>query len=338
MLCGARFTTDNAVSERSTPWQTFMLYYRGIVDATVSKQPTVLIDGLRFTEGPRWHDGRLYFSDMHAGEVIAVTMDGTRETIAALPSPLMSSGLGWLPDGDLLIVSMQDRSLMRLDAKSGNLTPYADLSSIATWHCNDMVVDGKGRAYVGNFGWDIYDPQIGWPTDGPVKGASLALVMPGKMAPTGRRGRPQAIAAAYDLAFPNGTVVTPDGKTLIVAESWGMCLTAFDILEDGKLDNRRTWAKFPFVPDGICLDAEGKIWVANPAPPGFAALVGEGGTIHQIVRCEPRWTCFAVALGGPNGRTLFMLEAKGSHPDKSVPGDSRVRMVEVAVGRAEAWP
>ena len=92
MLCGARFTTDSAVSERSTPWQTFMLYYRGIVDATISKQPTVLIDGLRFTEGPRWHDGRLYFSDMHAGEVIAVSMDGTRETIAALPSPLMSSG------------------------------------------------------------------------------------------------------------------------------------------------------------------------------------------------------------------------------------------------------
>jgi len=206
----------------------------------------VLVEGLRFPEGPRWHEGRLWCSDQHDRRVLAISPDGTVESIVEVPQ--CPSGLGWLPDGRLLVVSMHDRKLLRLDPDG--LTEVADLSEHATWHCNDMVVDAAGRAYIGNFGFDI----DGGPTD-PVPAVIVRVDPDGSVH-----------VAADDIRFPNGTVITPDGQTLIVAESYGACLTAFDVDRDGGLSNRRRWAKLRgAVPDGICLDAEGVDLVRVPA-------------------------------------------------------------------------
>jgi sugar lactone lactonase YvrE len=245
-------------SERGSAWQYTMMVLRATQERLVRHSPRLLLDGLMFAEGPRWNNGRLIFSDMHAGEVVAVSLDGTRETLVTLPpatrkraststetgKPAMPSGLGTLPDGSLLIVSMEERVLLRLDA-AGKLAKYADLSSIATHHCNDMLVDGLGRAYVGNFGWDIFDPQVEQKT------ASLALVeLPRGASLLSPRPAAAVRAVADGLSFPNGMALTPDGKTLIVAETFGQCLSAFDVAEDGGLSNRRLWARLLFPPDG----------------------------------------------------------------------------------------
>jgi len=271
----------------------------------------VLLEGLRFPEGPRWHDGRLWFSDMHAKEVIAVDLEGRAETIVRVPGD--PSGLGWLPDGRLLVVSMQDRRLLRLDP--GGLAEVADLSGIASYHCNDMVVDAEGRAYVGNFGFDLH-------AGGPPAPANLALVHPD--------GR--AEIAAADLRFPNGTVITPDGRTLVVGESFGACLTAFDVAADGSLSGRREWARLQgAVPDGICLDAEGAIWVASPIG-GKVLRVREGGEITHSLDVET--DAFACMLGGPEGTTLFVCTAADSNPEKTGDRRGRIEVVDVAVPRA----
>jgi len=206
-------------------------------------QTESFIDGLCFAEGPRWHDGALYFSDMHAHEVLRADPAGRVDVVCEVPN--WPSGLGWLPDGTLLVVSMTDRRLLRLDGEK--LTTHADLSKLASFHCNDMVVDGHGRAYVGNFGFDLHAQKKPKP-------AELVCV-----APDG-----SARVVARDMQFPNGTVITPDGGTLIVAESWGARLTAFDVLDNGDLDNRREWARQPdgALPDGICLDEAGGVWSA----------------------------------------------------------------------------
>ena len=261
----------------------------------------VLATGLCFGEGPRWHAGELWFSDMYDHAVKSVDLDG-RVTVRVQVDG-QSSGLGWLPDGDLVVVSMLDRQLLRLTG--GRLEPHADLSGVATFHCNDMVVDAVGRAYVGNFGFDLHafvearDPAM-------IRSADLALVQ--------SDGTVQC--AATDLAFPNGTVITPDGRTLVVAETMGSRLTAFDIAADGTLSNRRVWAELPRRrPDGICLDAEGAIWVANAAA-AECVRVAEGGQI--IDRIETDQPCFACMLGGPDGTTLFMLTAPSSDPAEVV--------------------
>jgi sugar lactone lactonase YvrE len=271
----------------------------------------VLLDGLRFPEAPRWHDGRLWFSDMHAQEVIAVDLDGRAETIARVPRD--PSGLGWLPDGRLLVVSMRDRRLLRLDPEG--LFEVADLSSIAAHPCNDMVVDERGRAYVGSFGFDLHAGAKPAP-------AALALVHP-----DGRT----AVAAA-DLRFPNGSVITPDGRTLIVGESFGACLTAFDVAPDGSLSGRREWARLErAVPDGICLDAEGAIWVASPV--SHAVLrVREGGEVTRRIAIETQ--AFACMLGGRAGRTLFVCTAAESDPAKTGDRRGRIETIEVEVPRA----
>lgn len=277
-------------------------------------EPQALLDDLAFPEGPRWHNGRLWFSDMHAHEVVAVDVQGRRETVVNVPNK--PSGLGWLPDGRLLVVSMLDRRLMRLER--GGLVVHADLSPYATSHCNDMVVDRQGRAYVGNFGADIWKQE-------PPKPAHVVLVTPdGK-----------ARIAARDLLFPNGTVITPDGRTLIVGESRGQRLTAFDVQPDGSLTNQRVWADIGMPPDGICLDAEGCVWVAAPRRPGGFVRVAEGGAIKERIELTDRGG-FACMLGGPDRRTLFMLEALGSGAD-SKPGNGRIRAVEVEVAGA-GWP
>ena len=272
-------------------------------------EPRVLLDGLRFPEGPRWHEDRFWFSDMHAGRVIAVGMDGGAETIVEVEED--PSGLGWLPDGRLLVVSMKDRRLLRLDPEG--LTEVADLSSLASFHCNDMVVDARGRAYVGNFGFDLHAEET--PT-----GANLILVHVD--------GR--AEVAASDLRFPNGTVITSDGKTLIVGESFGGRLTAFDVAEDGSLHGRRLWAQLEgAVPDGICLDEEGAIWLASPVGTGGVLRVREGGEVTDRIAVEHE--AYACMLGGPDRRTLFICTAPDSNPEKTEDRRGRIEMVEVDV-------
>ena len=270
--------------------------------------PEVLIDGLRFPEGPRWHHGRLWFSDMHSKRVLAVDLDGRTETIVEVPQD--PSGLGWLPDGRLLVVSMRDRKLLRLDP--GGLVEVADLSGMAPFHCNDMVVDGMGRAYVGNFGFDLHAGQ---------QQVATGLIL---VEPDGR-----AKIAAEDLRFPNGTVITPDGRTLIVGESFGACLTAFDIAEDGTLSGRREWARMErAVPDGICLDAEGAIWVASPVS-GCVLRLREGGEVTHRIEVEKQ--AFACMLGGPERRTLFICTSATSDPNETKERTGRIEHVEVDV-------
>ena len=249
-----------------------------------------IAEGYSFTEGPRWHDGRFYFSDFYTHRVLAVNSDGNIETVATVPG--RPSGLGWLPDGRMLVVSMIDRKLMRQET-DGSLVEHADIGEVATFHCNDMVVDTEGRAYVGNFGSDIE-------SGGELTKAKLALV--------DTDGTVSVVAE--DLAFPNGAVITPDGKTFIIGETFGRCLTAFDIAADGTLSNRRQWANLhPHLPDGICLDAEGAIWVADPAN-SCVVRVAEGGEILQKV--DMGVGTFACMLGGEDKKTLYVCTAAGS--------------------------
>lgn len=252
-----------------------------------------LLEGLAFPEGPRWREGRLWFSDMHAHEIVAVDEAGVRETVLSWSGP--TSGLGWLPDGRLLFVSMEDRKLMRREA-DGRIVVHGDLASIATWHANDMVVDAAGHAFVGNFGFSLH------PMGTPVP-ATLARVDPD--------GRVHA--AADDLMFPNGMVITPDGRTLVVGESGRGVLTAFDLAADGALSHRRLWAPLPehAIPDGICLDADGAIWIASP-PTKEVLRVHEGGDVLDRVTFDQQ--AIACMLGGADGRTLFVLTADDTDP------------------------
>ncbi len=259
----------------------------------------VLAGGLHFGEAPRWHDGVLWFSDFFDYAVKTVDLDG--HIAVKLSMADRPSGLGWMPDGSMLIVSMTARALLRLD--QGRLALHADLSGIATFHCNDMVVDTAGRAYVGNFGFDLDTNEING-TLGEVlathAGATIARVDPDG----------SVHAAADGLMFPNGTVITPDGRTMIVAESFANRLTAYDVADDGSMSNRRLWADLGTrTPDGICLDADGAIWVANPII-NECFRVGEGGDILDVIETDNR--CFACMLGGPDRRTLFMLTSRYS--------------------------
>ncbi|MDE0607517.1 MAG: SMP-30/gluconolactonase/LRE family protein [Acidimicrobiaceae bacterium] len=279
------------------------------------ERPETLVGGIDFGEGPRWHDGRLWFSDFYQHAVKAVSLDGSVEVV--LETPGQPSGLGWLPNGDLLLVSMLDRRLLRYDG--ADLHEHADLSGVATFHCNDMVVDARGRAYVGNFGSDLHAGVELVP-------AALALVQPDGTVE----------AAAADLRFPNGSVITPDQGTLIVGESFGGEFQAFDIGEAGRLSNRRVWAEVHgTAPDGCCYDAEDGIWFADAI--GCAALrVLEGGEITH--RVETEQSCFACMLGGEDGRTLFLVTAPDSHPDLvGGTGQGRIETVRVEVPGA-GWP
>lgn len=278
-------------------------------------QSEVVVDGLRFGEGPRWHEGRLWFSDMHEGVVLAMTPAGELETICTVPGE--PSGLGWLPDGRLLVVSMQDRKLLRQEA-DGELLVHADLGSLARFHCNDMVVAEDGTAWVGNFGFDLH-------ARAPFRNTELIRVDP-----TGH-----ATIAAEELGFPNGTVITPDGRTLIIAESFAGQLSAFDIEADRSLSRRRVWAKLPEgrVPDGICLDAEGGIWVASPMGDVCLRLL-EGGEITDVVELDRG--AFACMLGDEDRRTLYICTAGDSDPAKSHARSGRIERVRVTaagVGR-----
>jgi len=288
-------------------------------------QTTILADGLYFGEGPRWHDGRLWFSDFYDQAVKSMDESGKVRIEHRLED--QPSGLGWLPDGRLLVVSM--RQLQVLRQQGDGFVVHADLSALSRHLCNDMVVDATGRAWVGNFGFDL-------DTEFERRGAESLIADH----PTTNLVRVDIDGsvhlAAPDMHFPNGTVVTPDGRTLIVAESLAMRLTAFDIGPDGTLGNRRVWAEVGMrAPDGICLDADGNVWVANALAPE-CILVAPGGEILKVLTTSQN--CYACMLGGADGRDLFMLTAESS--DHRVAGASRGGKIETARVDAAAagWP
>jgi sugar lactone lactonase YvrE len=241
----------------------------------------VLLEGLAIGESTRWHEGRLWFANWGTGEVVAVGLDGRSEVTAKVPATLPYS-IDWLPDGRLLVVSGQETRLLRQEP-DGSLVTHADLTGLAPI-CNEIVVDGRGNAYVngGDFG------------------------EPGMVALVGPDGSVRQVADGIE--FGNGMAVTPDNSTLIVAESYGNRLTAFDIGPDGGLSGRRVWADLgDDFPDGICLDAEGAVWYAS-VPGMHCVRVREGGEVLGTVTVDRG--CFANMLGGPDGTTLFIVAAQ----------------------------
>jgi sugar lactone lactonase YvrE len=249
----------------------------------------VLAGGGGFFEGPRWHDGCWWVSDFYRHAVFTVAPDGTHTEILTVDA--QPSGLGWLPDGSLLVVSMKDRRVLRR-SPSGDVTVHADIADHCGGHANDMVVDARGHAYVGNFGFDLM--AGGTP-------ASATLV---HLAPDGT-----VQAAADDLAFPNGMVITPEGATLIVGESMGNRYTAFTIEEAGSLSDRRLWADIEGVaPDGCALDADGCIWAAD-AFGSRLVRVGEGAGVVDEIPAPDGLGIYACMLGGDDGRTLLACAA-----------------------------
>lgn len=263
----------------------------------------VLIAGMSFTECPRWRDGRLYFSDFYTGRVMAVGLDGTAETIVQIAG--IPAGLGFLPDGRMIFAEKRERKVWRREP-DGSLVVHADLSGLVANHLNEMIVDSDGRAWAGNYGFDL---------DG---GAPIATTVMICVEPDG-----SARVVADGLVFPNGTVLSADGKTLIVAETFGNRLSAFEVTSD-RLGERRDWARFgdlpattdvmevieqaEVVPDGICMDAEGAVWVADVAH-HRVIRVAEGGAILEDIPTEGIMP-FACMLGGDDGRTLFVCVAE----------------------------
>jgi len=249
--------------------------------------PQILLTGVAIGESPRWHEDRLWFSNWGAQEIIAVDLEGNSEVRARVPTTVPFC-IDWLPDGRLLVVAGQEAQLLRGNP-DGSLSTHAELGSISERPWNDIVVDGRGNAYVGNIGFDF--------PEGEFAPGILALVTPDA----------SARQVADGVAFPNGMVVTPDNSTLILSESYGNRLTAFDIAADGGLSNRRVWADLGGgAPDGICLDAEGAVWYAD-VPNKRCVRVREGGEVLQTVELDRG--CFACMLGGKDGRTLFMVAA-----------------------------
>jgi sugar lactone lactonase YvrE len=277
-------------------------------------EPHTLFSGLALGESPRWPDDRLWFSDWGAKEILAVDLEGRSEVIVRVPS--MPFCIDWLPDGRLLIVSGGDRLLLRRE-HDGSLVTHADLSGLSDHAWNDIVVDGRGNAYVDNIGFDF--------PEGEFAPGIVALV-----APDG-----SARQVADDVAFPNGVTVTPDNSTLILAESYANKLTAFDIAADGSLSNRRVWADLgEGAPDGICLDAQGAAWYGD-VPNKRCVRVREGGEVLQTIDLDRG--CFACMLGGPNGRTLFMVAAEWPAGMEEGARTGRVLTVE-APARGVGWP
>ena len=271
----------------------------------------IVATGLAFGEAPRWHEGALWWSDMHADRVSRLREGAVEKVCDVSMSP---SGLGWLPDGRMLVVSMRDRCVLRQDA-DGKLVTHADLSGMVPRRLNDMVVDRQGRAYVGNFGFDLDPVEAPAPT---------VLV---RVDPDG-----SARVVADDLLFPNGAVI--DGSRLIVAETFAGRLTAFDIDREGGLSNRRLWAQLPegAVPDGICRDEAGAIWVASPTTHECLRML-EGGEI--TARIATGRGAYACMLGGEGRRTLFVCTADSHEPKRQrAERNARIEAFEVAVAGA----
>jgi sugar lactone lactonase YvrE len=250
------------------------------------------LSGLHFGECPRWHEGRLWYSDFYGHGVFSVSPLGERRTEVHFEGE--PAGLGWLPDGRLLINSRLDRAVFRCEP-DGTLVRHGELTPWAGGLANDMVVASNGQAYAGNFGFDLAESP--YDADDPTRDRTASLV---RVDPDGT-----SCEAARGLAFPNGTVITDSGDLLIIAESMGECLTAFDRRPDGALTGRRQWAALPDMsPDGICLCADGTVWVAN-ARTSECVRVAEGGKILERVVTTHR--CFACMLGGEDRTTLYLV-------------------------------
>jgi sugar lactone lactonase YvrE len=292
----------------------------------MAQSAEILADGVFFGEGPRWHEGRLWFSDFFAHAIKSVSAEGdVRVEVQTDDRP---SGLGWLPDGRLQFVAMTSRTVRRVET-DGSITVVADLSSLAPFHCNDMVIDAAGHAFVGHFGFDLDHSLINNGVEATIADHPVASLI--RVDTDGT-----TTVAAADMHFPNGSVITPDGSTLIVGETLGFRLTAFDLGADGSLTNRRVWADLGArVPDGCCLDADGNIWVANPlAPECYLVAEGaEGGDIIEVI--DTGDPCFACMLGGDDGKTLFMLTAPTSIAEiAAAEAKGHVRTARVSSGHA----
>ena len=272
--------------------------------------PRTVLDGLAFPECPRWHDGALFFSDMHDGLVWRLETDGSAKKVLELPS--YPAGLGWLPDGILQVVSMRERCLYRLTVNG--LALFADLSRVAPGYTNDMTVDREGRAYVGNFGFDLNAGESPKPT------VLLSVEADGAVR-----------VAAEDLWFPNGILITPDGKTLLVAETFAGRITAFDIEPGGGLTNRRVFAELPgLFPDGTCLDAEGAVWVTCAGGNKIIRVVEGGAVTHDVPL--PERHSYACMLGGTDRRDLYICTAGNHLPDRTVKSRTgRIELLRVDV-------
>jgi sugar lactone lactonase YvrE len=276
----------------------------------------VLMTGIAFGESPRWHEGRLWFSDWGAGELIAVDLAGRSEVVEHVQS--FPFCIDWLPDGRLLIVHSRDRVVLRREP-DGALATHADLSGFAQGSWNEIVVDGRGNAYVNGAGFDL------------MKGEEFRPGLVIMVTPEGSARR-----VADGLAFPNGMAVTPDNSTLIVAESYASQLTAFDIAADGGLSNRRVWAAAgEDHPDGICLDAEGAAWYADVGN-HHCVRVREGGEVLQTIDLDRG--CFACMLGGADRRTLFIVAREWHGTDMSRGMGTGQVLIDAAPAPGAGWP
>jgi sugar lactone lactonase YvrE len=278
-----------------------------------------LLEGGCFFEGPRWHDGRWWVADFYRHVVLTIDAGGRAEAVMTVEG--QPSGMGWMPDGSLLVASMQDHRVLRR-APDGRVTQHADLGAYCSGELNDMVVDRHGRAYAGEFGFDLFG------------GADPAPANLVRVDPDGT-----STVAAEDLRFPNGTVITPDGRTLIVAETAGSRFTAFTVEDDGSLADRRVWAqvapapefttfqetlaRLQFGPDGCALDAEGHIWAADEIGARCVRLA-PGGEIVAELAAPDGFSCFACMLGGDDGRTLLICAAPDFDPPSRIAAQDAV--------------
>jgi sugar lactone lactonase YvrE len=281
--------------------------------------PKTLMTGIAFGESPRWHEGRLWFADWAAKEIVAVDHDGDREVIVRLDFPSFQAiCIDWLPDGRLLIVSSSDRLLLRREP-DGSLVTHADLTALSEYGWNEVVVDGRGNIYMNEVGFNF--------PGGDFAPGTIALITPDG----------SARQAADGIAFPNGMAVTPDNATLICAESYAKQLTAFEIAADGSLSKGRLWADLDDgVPDGICIDAEGAVWYGD-VPNRRCVRVREGGEVLEAIDLDVG--CFACMLGGADRRTLFMIarEWGGTAGMGEGPRTGRVLTVSAPAPGA-GWP
>jgi sugar lactone lactonase YvrE len=284
-------------------------------------QPRVLLDGLAMPESPRWHEGRLWFSNWGTRQIVAVDLDGNSEVVGEGPDGL-GWATNWLLDGRLLVTGPE---LIRVES-DGSRVRHADLSHISPHGWSEITVDGRGNVYVNTINFDFAEFNEVLASGG----------APGTIALVTRDGETRGVAD--ELAFPNGMVITPDNKTLIVGESFAARLTAFDIESDGTLSNRRVWAD-GVAPDGICMDADGCIWASSSHTANDCARIREGGEVLE--RIDLGRPCFATMLGGPDRRTLFMLTADW-HGTEGVEDVINSRTGQVLVADAPApgvgWP
>lgn len=273
---------------------------------------TLLFSDLRFPEGVRWHDDRLWFSDMHTGQVFASDPAArTLDEVTVVDD--QPSGLGWLPDGSMLISCMTDRIVRRL-GPDGELTAFADVSHLTDAPINDLVTTASGQTFLGGFGYDLY-------ADAPQR--------PGPIFRLDLDGKPTIVEE--DMVFPNGSIILPGTDTLVVAETWAARLSAFDIAANGDLENKRVWAELPegSTPDGLCVDVQGGVWVSSIGTSQFLR-VEAGGRVTRTIEVEGRCATDCV-LGGPDGTTLFLLTSNSWQPAETTVRSGRIEAVEVEV-------